>query len=281
MIKMLMLGIVGIVAFGAALGAGWFLNQPASEGGHADAHGDSHDSHGDSHDVHVDSHSDSGHAARASAPAGDAHDSHGTSESGAGHDVETDLPLPVRPRPISTQEIFEIAMRLQDREAAVAQREQQLQDREDRVNLILGNLGTEQTVIEGLRAEVRSLLQSCQELTTQIQRDQQALTAKQAEIDQLTQSSSTGAAQPVVSQQNIRMIADIFKGMEPQKAAAQLSTFANNGDMDFVIQVYAQLDDRDAAAILESIEDETMVEEIITGMRDYQRPAAASSSNPR
>ncbi len=280
MMKMLMLGVVAIAAFGAALGAGWFLNQPAGEGGHADAHGDSHDSHGDSHDVHVDSHADSSVAARGSDSAGDGHDSHGTSESGAGHEGETDLPLPIRPRPISTQEIFEIAMRLQDREKAVAQREEQLDVREDQVNLLREDLKTEQAAVEGLRAEVRSLLQSCQELTTQIQRDQQALAAKQAEIDDLTQSSGAGAAQPVMNLQNIRMIADTIKGLEPQKAADLLKSLSDNGDMDFVIQVYAQLDDRDAAAIGEFI-DEQLFTEIITGMRDYERPTAASASNSR
>lgn len=268
--NLLMLGVIGLVAFGAALGAGWWMNQPAGEGGHADAHGDSHDSHGDSH-------AEPSHGGHAAVSTTDSHGSHGISNVPA-HDVETDLPLAVRPRPISTQEIFEIAMRLQEREAAVAQREQQLQQREDRVNLLLEDLKNEQQLIEGLRAEVRSLLNSGEELTTQISLDQQALATRQAELEALAPANDSAAAQPVANPQNIRMIAETLKSIEPARAGQLLTSFANNGDMDFVIQVYAQLGDRDAAKILETITDETLITDIINGMRDYERPTAAGPS---
>jgi hypothetical protein len=272
--NMLMLGVVGLVAFGAALGAGWWMNRPAGEGDHADAHAGGHDSHGDSQG---ESHDAAHHTEQSTEVA---HDSHGPQDVSA-HDVESDLPLPVRPRAISTQEIFQIATRLQEREAAVAQREHQLQEREDRMNLILLDLKNEQQLVEGLRAEIRSLLQSGEDLSAQIGRDQQALDARELELEAQLPTGSSAAARPAVNQQNIRMIADTIKGLEPAKAAELLTKIIEGGDMDFVIQVYAQLDDRDAAAIGAELDPDKLTE-ILTGMRDYERPeASASSTSPR
>ncbi len=246
--KIIGIGLVGIVAFAASLGAGWWMNRPAPE-----------DAEEQISDL--------------SPPVPDITE---TQHAPAPHDVETDLPLPVRPRPISTQEIFEIAMRLQDREAAVAQREQQVQDREDHLNLVFKDLELEQQQVEGLRAEVRSLLRDSEQLLTQLGQNQQALTARQAEMQTtLSQIENAGNTRAVANQQNIRMIADIFKGMEPEAAATQLESIANDGDMDFVIQVYAQLEQRDSAAIGEHIEP-MLFNEIITGLRDYERPATTT-----
>lgn len=252
--KMIGIGLVGLLAFAAALGAGWWMNRPATE--------------------------EQGQITDFSAPP----PAPGATEPQnvpATSTDETDLPLPVRPHPISTQEIFEIAMRLQERENAVAQREQQVQDREDRLNLVFGDLELKQQQVEGLRAEIRSLLRDSEALLSQLGLDQQSLAAKQLELQALqNQVDSLDATQTVENQQNIRMIAGIFKDMEPQKAAQQLSSIWNNGETDFVIQVYAQLEERDSAAIGEYI-DETIFTEIITGLRAYQRPSASVTPTRR
>jgi hypothetical protein len=258
--KLLGIGLVSLVAFGAALGAGWWMNQPAEESGHGES-------------VAENSH-ESQHDESAAAEAVDSHVSHDAHDS---HEFEGDVPLPVRPRPITTEQIFEIAMNLQEREAAVAQREEYVATSENHVAFIYADLEREQEEIEGLRAEVRSLLQSSQDLIQELRAAQEGLTQQKAEIEGLlAQVDESDAAQVVTNQQNIQRIADILKGMEPSKAAELLSSMASgeSGDIDFVIQVFAELEDRDSAAIAEQITDTTIFTQIITGLRDYDDPAA-------
>ena len=64
-----------------------------------------------------------------------------------------------------------------------------------------------------------------------------------------------------------KRISSLMQGMSPEKAAASLQEFVDNGELDFAAQLLRHFDDRQAAKILDSIDNMKLVNELIRRTR--------------
>ena len=67
-----------------------------------------------------------------------------------------------------------------------------------------------------------------------------------------------------------------MQGLSPEKAAGVLKEFANNGKIDTAVEILSKLEDRNAAGILEAMDDEKLVSEIVEKFLLVKRPEPAA-----
>lgn len=80
------------------------------------------------------------------------------------------------------------------------------------------------------------------------------------------------------SKQNLKELTEMFEGMSPLVAANTIKELATTGQIDMVVDVLAQLEQRKASAILDSIADEKLVSEFLIKINSRNsQPKAAKN----
>lgn len=174
------------------------------------------------------------------------------------------LPVPVRRRPMSIEELLRYGLSLNAREETLEQREEEFRRRETQLKLALADLQGEQKNIDGLRAQVQQQLETADVLIARIQQGRQELAQDQAdakaqfETFQATQSELTEGELA-----NIKKMSTWIRAMEPAKAGELLREMANDGRMDTAVRILSHLEERDAAKILDSVDDTALIDDLI------------------
>ncbi|MDA1232327.1 MAG: hypothetical protein O2856_16260 [Planctomycetota bacterium] len=88
--------------------------------------------------------------------------------------------------------------------------------------------------------------------------------------------SQKKAPDAAASKQNLKQLTEMFEGMTPLVAANTIKELVTTGEIDMVVDVLAQLEQRKASAILDSISDEKLVSEFLIKInsRNSQTKAA-------
>ena len=84
------------------------------------------------------------------------------------------------------------------------------------------------------------------------------------------------APDAVATKQNLKELTEMFEGMTPETAASTIKELAANGEIDMVVDVLVQLEQRKASAILDAIADEKLVSEFLVRINSRNsQPRAA------
>lgn len=238
--KMVIIGIVGLVIFGASAAGSWYvktqvLNPPMeeSEPSIADILADPADS----------------------------------SDAEEGDDARL-MPVAVRDDPMTVEELVRFSMRLKEQRKQLTAKEDEFQKRQVQQQLILTDVKTEQGAVKGLQTKLDKDLTIAESLIAdlgrlradlKVQEDKaiaakMELEAKRIEVDGGLESKD-------------KRISSLMQGMSPEKAAGSLQEFVDNGELDFAAKLLGHFDDRQAAKILDSIPDMKLVNELIIRMR--------------
>jgi flagellar motility protein MotE (MotC chaperone) len=182
------------------------------------------------------------------------------------------LPVAVRPQAMSVEEIVRYGLGLKNREQAIRNREEALQRTETQHRLILADIEGEQKEIEGLLAQARDQRMAADELL-------QRITAKKTELEaerlKAAEQSAAGGTADILDdeqQANLKDLTEVMQSMTPEGASEVLREFANNGKMDMAVHILANLEERRAAAILDSMEDKTLLGELVDKFTELKRP---------
>jgi hypothetical protein len=182
------------------------------------------------------------------------------------HDITGELPVAVRPKPISPEELLRNAMTLRNREAALQQQEQAAQQRQARLELIQADMQGEQIEVEGLNAQVKAQIDAANALLARIVEERAAMEAKLKEFEGAQTKMDASEAQ------NIKRMSAWIQGMEAETAADFLRELANDGKMDVAVQILANFEEREASKVLGAIGDSTLMIELAEKFRTLQRP---------
>jgi len=184
-----------------------------------------------------------------------------------------ELPVAVRPRPLSAEEIYQLGNVIRSREEALKEREKQIEDREQRAKLMLEDIRAEQIELEALQAKIQSQIESAESLLAKIAAEkQQAEQLRQAaEKDQQHHQQSQAQAEETQSQ-NVRRMAEWFQNMEAETAAEYLRELADNGKLAMAVQLLANFEERDAAKILAAMNDPALVAQLTEEFKTLKRP---------
>ncbi len=189
-----------------------------------------------------------------------------------------ELPVAVRPKPVSVEEIFRLGENLRHREEMLAERGREMDKERTRMKLGLEDVRREQQELESLQTRVQSLIGKAEQLLGDLaQKRQQLSQDKQKAEEELQKIKAAGVEYKQGEQKNIKQMAGWFQKMEPEAAAEQLRGLANSGKLDTVVQLLADMEDRDVAKILAVISDSALVDQLTEKFAALKRPAKSEA----
>jgi hypothetical protein len=248
--KLIGLALYGCTLFAISAGVGWYLQQKALD----------------------DAAQATAEAQRAAAEAAAIQvtdlakvkpvDAFGDPEIDEAVDPDQQMPVAVRPAPMTVEEVVRYGLGLKERAQAVQEREQALQEQERRQRLVLADIEGVQQEVEGLLIQARDQRVATQQLLKQVVAKKQELDAA-TQDDPSTPAGGKDSAAPDAPLPNLRAGIETFSGLEPEKAAGILKGYANDGGMDQVVQILGGMEDRERIKILEAIDDDQLNGEII------------------
>ncbi|MFV0443788.1 MAG: hypothetical protein ACK5Q5_09480 [Planctomycetaceae bacterium] len=262
--NLLLLAAFAFIMFAVAAGASWYVQQQSAgpEAENPSAPENNATRQPDVLAPHVDS-SMSGQLADRSPAASQA----------------SSLPVAVPPRPMSIEELMRYGLGLNQRDAALKQREEGLQAQDVQIKLALADLQGEQQAIDGLRAQVQSQLEAADKLLGQLDAVRTELKQSRQQTEQDLQSARDAQIEIETQQrENIKQTATWLQAMDPERAADVLREMANDGRLEHGVKLLAQLEEREVAKILSALEDPKLVDQFIARFQDLKRPPAKTST---
>lgn len=182
------------------------------------------------------------------------------------------LPVPIRAGPMSAAEIFRFASINGKTMETIRQKKEELQQEELRLQLVQKDIEGRKREIEGVLKQTQTTLEAGERLLSELQVEAANL-VKQREMQQQALDELQEAQAPSAERMaNIKVTAGWLERMSPADAAEALKTLANNGNMDFALQLLSYMEERDVAKILDALKDPALVAELTEGFREIARP---------
>ncbi len=230
--KMMMYGVAIVASFALAAGGSWYLTQKDK---------DAEEQTGEDVDPqNADGKSIEKPAADPNAPANDPQ------------------PSAMPPQPMTAEDFVRMGVIFDKRKKALAKREADLDEVERRQKLILSDIDAEQRVADGILSQMRSTLDSSEQLLAQIvekQAEVEAMQPAEAETDQTQDEISTTEVPSPDVMKNIKHLAELYQNIEPGRASSILTKMANEGDTARVVWIFKQFDKKKAAQVLDQMAD--------------------------
>lgn len=302
MVKLMAMLGFGVAMFAIAAGGSWFVqNKLLSSAGHpapaSGAHGGSGDTHGSSSTGHGSEASAT--SSHASTPAAEAagHGSTTTDSQGKSSPslttpppvrgvltkgpVDERMPIPIRPREMSVEELLRYGMGIKEREAQVKQQEELLQKRRVQHQLAQADIEGERKEIDGLRIQVADQLKQAEKLIEKLKDVRTQFLQDQTDAaDQMKQIKHERVEIDEEHMDNTKRLSQWIQSMESEKAAEVLKSMANDGEeqVEIAVQILRNLEEREAAKILSAIDDPKLVQLLIEKFRNLKRPPAKTAA---
>lgn len=184
-----------------------------------------------------------------------------------------DLPVAVRPKPMSVEEVLRFGMGLRKREEQLDVREKALTEEQSRIQLAMADIRSEQQQIEGLQARLEGQAEACRAILGEIQQARQKFSAErqnaQEELGKFDEMRQEADQQEL---ENIKTMSEWFRGMEPAKAAGAIKKLADEGKTDLAVRLLSNFEERDAAKVLSALDDYALMVELAERFKSYKRP---------
>jgi hypothetical protein len=176
--------------------------------------------------------------------------------------TDQQMPVAVRPAPVTVEEIVRYGLGMKERDKAIVEREELLQRLERQQQLVLADIQGEQQEIEGLLIQARDQRIATETLLKQVIVRKKELESAAKLVPEPVVPGDAATAEPA----NLKGGSQLLEGMAPESAATVIREYANNGQLDLVVQLISRLEDRSAAAIIDALDDDTLKGEILQGV---------------
>ena len=190
------------------------------------------------------------------------------STSSAGDDL---MPVAVREGTMSVEELLRFSLELKERQRQLEQAEGEFQERQIQQQLVLADIRAEQQTVDGLRLQLRQRLDNVEGMIAELTQIRETLLKdreeSKQELDQIDSQRIEVEEQHAI---NNKKLSQWLQGMEPTKAAGVLKEMANDGKMDVAVQLLANFEEREAAKILDEVEDTKLLNSFIEAFRNLK-----------
>ncbi|MEM7312987.1 MAG: hypothetical protein AAF497_07530 [Planctomycetota bacterium] len=194
--------------------------------------------------------------------------------------TDTELPVAVRGKPLSAEELFRFGAMYREQQEALNLREKELERRQSQLKLIHDDLSGSRKEYDGLRAEVRDAIQKASLVIQQLQQQADEIKAQQPDTPEGNQPGA--AAQPVVdNSENIRKIAAWLESMPVESAAEYIKELSNSGQIDSAVEFLGNIEERNASKILATMEDPTLVVQLTEAFLQVKRQKPNDNARQR
>ena len=184
-----------------------------------------------------------------------------------------DLPIAVHSRAMSPEEVFRIGALHRQNIDAMKKREERLKSEEMRLKLVQDDIEAYKQEVEGILKQVQSGVETSEQLLDQVIQQRQALTkeqqAHQAELKEIREATTVPDA---TEEANVKELSELLGGIAEDKAAEMLKELMQRGDMTLALKLLSTMEQRDAAKVLDSIDDPVLLADITERFRELPKP---------
>jgi len=188
-----------------------------------------------------------------------------------GHPESGELPVVVRPRPASMEEILHLGKTMRNREKALEAREEAIQNERTQLKLMLDDMQSERLELESLQSEIHGKLPAAEKLLGDVTLKRQQLTREREEAKRdLEEIKSAQTEYKEAEADNLKRMSQWIESMEPGRAADCLREMSNDGKLDMAVHLLGEFEEREAAKILEAMDD-ALVAQLLEKFKGVKR----------
>ncbi|TVS19496.1 MAG: hypothetical protein EA424_08310 [Planctomycetaceae bacterium] len=174
---------------------------------------------------------------------------------------------------MSTEEAVRLGRTLQDREQRIKTQEEAMEQQQLRLRLIAEDINAERRELESLQATIRDRVAAAEQLVATIEQRRQDIRQERRQAEEDLEIIRAGQVEYQEHERdNLRRMSAWFQNMEPSVAASYLKELSNDGKMDLAVQLLGNFEERDAAGIIEHMNDPQLVVQLTERFRGLQRP---------
>ena len=181
------------------------------------------------------------------------------------------MPVAVRQDSMSVEELLRFSLGLKEREKVLKGNEEKFREEQIQQQLVLTDIEAERSAIDGLRAQLSTEIESVRSMIEELNRLHESVISER-EITK-KEFGEIEAKRIDISDQfrtNDKKLSTWLQGMSSENAAAVLKEMANDGNMKVAVQLLANFEEREAAKILDSINDPKLLNEFIAEFRNLK-----------
>lgn len=187
---------------------------------------------------------------------------------------EDALPVAIRPRSMTPEDVLRHATSLRSREQALDDREAAVKQRESELELIGIDVRGERQELEALQVALQDDMAALEKLLQKVVEERRLLSEEQeAAKTELETINRDRASFDQEESQNLKDLAEI---LTPETAAGLIREYVNDGQRDTAAKLLSYFDERDASQILEAIADPDLIRELAERFARLPRPAPKS-----
>ncbi len=177
---------------------------------------------------------------------------------------KTTLPVPFKPKTLTDESVLKMVESIQDRETDVIEREKEILDRESRHRFILKDIQREKREYEAVVQQVQAKIEQAKQLLQTVEKRKMEIVAEQKKIELMqAEIEKRSTPQALTEQKNVKKIADWIGSMPAEDAANTFKRYANDGKLIMAARILRQIEERTAAKILTAMNDPVLVTQLL------------------
>jgi chromosome segregation ATPase len=183
-----------------------------------------------------------------------------------------DMRIPVHPKSMSTEELYRFLATNRGNLESLRQRQDEIRKEELRLQLVQKDIEGQKREVEGILTQTQQTLEAAEQMLAQIQQERQSLASERQQHQQeLNNLQSVKDVPDEDRQTNIKKMAELLGQMTAEEAAEVLKNLANKGNTDYVLRLLDNIEQRDAAKILDALGDPALVAELTENYQELRR----------
>ena len=181
------------------------------------------------------------------------------------------LPVAVRPKEVSVEEMLRLGMSLNEREKRIVAEEDKLKERSIQQQIAIGDITAERDEIDQMRNEIDDQLATAEQLMTRLIQGRQAIIDERTETERtLKEMEEIQSEFSEQQQKRIKQLAQLIQSMDAEKGAEVIREMSNDGKIRDAAEILSLIEERDAAKILEYMDDAKLVQDLVTEFKNLQ-----------
>lgn len=187
------------------------------------------------------------------------------------------MPVPIRDEAMTVEELLRFSLSLKERAKGLNKNEEQLRQRKVQQQLVMADVQAEQQTVNGLRTQLATKLQSAGTMMEEMNQIRESIIAEREKTKQ--EFGEIESRRIDITEQhkaNDKKLSTWLQGMTGEKSAAVLKEMANDGNMKVAVQLLSNFEEREAAKILDSIDDPKLLNEFISEFRNLKNARSSA-----
>ncbi|MDE0934662.1 MAG: hypothetical protein OSA89_01995 [Mariniblastus sp.] len=176
------------------------------------------------------------------------------------------MPLGIRPDvPMPPRVALDLMNSIIQSEKKLQEKEERLKKEEKRISLLREDLERERKELESFSKKIDSKINEAKEATNLLKLEKEAVEKETKELSMYENrlGKKVGDLASEELQQQVNGLKDMFRTLDPAKAANILKEYANRGNLNLVANLLDSLEDRQKAKIIAELDSPTLTAEIM------------------